>query len=439
MTLFTSMRGRFLLTTLLWVTLGIGAIWYSSVRVFTQHVELQYHDELEVHVLELGRLTVLDSQGRPQLSRPLSDPRYEVPLSGFYWQVTRPGYGTIKSPSMTRGELDFKIARSPTIDHRLDGGPTGQTIVYGFVREVGNGPPLHFVIATDERHLERIVSTFTRELTILLTLLALALVICGLAMVTLGFRPFGRLSAAIERLREGSSSGIEGQFPDELQQLVADLNAYVTRNTEIVARGRVQASALAHSLRTPLAIITDEAEQMQEGPRPTAADTLLQQSERMQRQIDYHLARVRSGGTRMGVAARISLREILLPLLEAMRRCYPAKRFTVQVPDDFAVAMDEDDLSEVLENLLDNAGKWSRSEVKIVASGNRIMVCDDGPGIAPGRADLVFEIGEAAQDARGGSGLGLAISRSIMRDYGGDIVLGCGPEGYFCVQLMLAP
>lgn len=436
MALLTSLRGRFLLSILLWVALGIGAIWVSSVRLFTMHVEAQYHEELEVHVRELGALTALDGKGAPQMARPLSDPRFAVPLSGFYWQITRPGFGTLTSPSMTHGALDHDIAHSPQIVHRVTDGPTGPTIAYGYLRETGNGPPIHFVIATDERHLQRIIADFTRELTVWLALLALALLASGLAIITLGFRPFGRLSAAIERLRQGSTPRIEGTYPDELQPLVSDLNAYIERNGEIVARGRVQASALAHSLRTPLAIITDEAERMREEPRPEASDTLLMQSERMQRQIDYHLARVRSGGTKVGMAARISVADQLTPLLEAMRRCYPEKQFSAQLPDGFTVAMDADDLSEILNNLLDNAGKWAASKIMVTALPDRITICDDGPGIAPDRLEQIFEIGEAAEDFRGGTGLGLAIARSIARDYGGDIVPQNLLNDGFCMHVL---
>lgn len=437
MAVFTSLRGRFLLSILLWVALGIGAIWFSSVRLFTLHVEMQYHEELEVHVRELGTLTVLDEKGRPHLTRPLSDPRYVEPLSGFYWQVTRPGFGALKSSSMIRGALDYDIAHSPKILHRVANGPTGHAIVYGFIREAPNGPPVHFVIATDERHLKRIITEFTRELTKWLTLLAFALLTSGLAIITLGFRPFGRLSVAIERLRHGSAINIQGRYPDELQPLVADLNSYIARNNEIVARGRVQAGALAHSLRTPLAVITDEAERMLEGQRPDAANILLEQNARMQRQIDYHLARVRSGGTRIGLATRISVAELLPPLLAAMRRCYPDKRFDAKVPDGYSVAMDEDDLSEILNNLLDNAGKWTVSEVVVSAGPDCISVCDDGPGIAPDRLEKVFDIGEAAKDGRGGSGLGLAIARAIARDYGGDIIADTQCIDRFCVRLLL--
>lgn len=432
----SSLRGRFLLAILLWVALGTGAIWFSSVRLFTLHVESQYHEELEVHVRELGALTQLDAAGRPVLSRPLSDPRYAEPLSGFYWQVTRPGHGTLKSPSMTRGALDDSIAHSPQILHRVEGGPTGKAIVYGYIRAVDGGAPLHFVIATDQRHLDRIIGVFTRELTLWLALLALALLASGVAIITFGLRPLERLSGAIDQLRRGAAPRIEGRFPDELRPLVDDLNAYVARNGEIVARGRVQASALAHSLRTPLAVITDEAEQLRETPRPDAPLVLLDQAERMQRQIDYHLARARSGGSRVGVAASCSLDAVLAPLLAAMRRCYPGIRFDADAVTGVTVPMDADDLSEILSNLLDNAGKWAAQRVAVTVAGDAIQIADDGPGIAPERHEAIFAIGATGDDSAAGSGLGLAIARSIARDYGGDIRVALARGGGTVMQLI---
>lgn len=437
----TSLRGRFLLSILLWVALGIGAIWYSSVRLFTTHVEDSYHEELEVHVRELGGLTELDAQGRPHLTRPLSDPRYAQPLSGFYWQISRPGFGELKSPSMTRGALDHDIAHSPKILHRIANGPTGPTIVYGFIRDVESGPPVHFVIATDERHLERIISAFTRELTVWLTLLALALLASGLAIITLGFRPFNRLTAAIDALRKGEQRRIAGRYPDEIQAVVTDLNAYVARNAEIVDRGRVEASSLAHSLRTPLAVVTDEAERLQEAGQGDAARVFLDQSGRMQRQIDYHLARVRSGGSKAGVPPRARLDEVVPPLLDAMHRCHPGKTFSARYPSGLSVPMDADDLSETLSNLLDNAGKWAHAEIRIEAreagGTHSIAVQDDGPGIAPEQREAVFEIGHSGEGDHGGSGLGLAISRAIARDYGGDLTLAQSPRGGLSAVLTL--
>ena len=436
--LFSSLRARFLAAILIWVALGIGALWFSSVRLFSSHVEQQYHEELEVHVRELAELTVLDAAGNPRLSRPLSDPRYAVPLSGFYWQIGRPGYRSLKSPSMTRGALDEDVAHSPDILHRVENGPTGPTITYGFERAVPGGAPLHFVIATDERLLRAVIASFTRELSLWLSLLALALLASGLAIITLGFRPFNRLAARIAALRRGQADHIEGVFPDEIRQLVDPLNSYLARNAEIVERGRVAAGALAHSLRTPLAVVTDEAERLQQrGTESAAADVFLSESETMQRQIDYHLSRVRSGGSHAGMVGGVRLAAILSPLIAAMERCHPGKRFAATAaaldPAAPSLPMDAEDLSEILSNLLDNAGKWARSGITIDyrfdGAARRIAITDDGPGVPPDQREAMFGIGARGAGPGAGSGLGLAIARDVARDYGGDVALDRAPSG----------
>jgi signal transduction histidine kinase len=437
----SSLRVRLLLAILLWVVLGTGAIWFSAMQLFAKHVDGQFYNELDEHVRELAGLTEIDPAGNPVLTRPLSDPRYIEPLSGFYWQIARPGFPTLKSPSMARGSLDWTIANSSRIVHRTAIGPTGQTIEYGFARPTAGGPPTHFVIATDQRLVDRATDAFKIEMTTWLTVLAMILLASGLAIVTFGIRPFNRLTLAIDRLRLGATKRIEGAFPDEIQLLVTDLNTYIDRNAEIVDRGRVQASALAHSLKTPLAIITDEAELLQKGTRPDAATVFLGQSERMQRQIDYHLARVRSGGSISGVAVQARVNAILPDLLTAMRRCHPGIEFASELPPAAWIAMDREDFSEIVTNLLDNAGKWARSKVLVSfrqdAARTRIEVTDDGPGIAPDRWETVFGIGYTCHDGSKGSGLGLAIARAVARDYGGEIMLSQAPGGGLVAALVL--
>ncbi len=431
-----SLRGRFLLAILLWVGLGTGAIWWSSVRLFTAHVEDQYHEELQVHVRELAGLTRLGPDGNPQLSRPLSDPRYGVPLSGFYWQVTRPGAPALRSASMTRGALDDSVANSPSIRHQIALGPTGPAVSYGFLQKPQNGTAIHFVIATDKRLMQEIINRFTQELSLWLVLLATALVLSGIAIITFGLRPFGRLRTAIANLQNGTTQRLAGDFPDELKPIVTDLNAYAERNAEIVDRGRIQAGNLAHSLRTPLAVMTDEAEKMLEaGFGQQQATIFLTESEKMQHQIDYHLARNRSGGSLSGLGTTARFDQILPPLLSAMRRLHPTKVFLVEGPltSGLVFPCDPDDLSEIMVNLLDNAGKWATKQVRVAwtntEQGHRISVTDDGPGLSPDEIERAFVIGTRFDAEKSGSGLGLAISRDIVRDYGGELALAVGPGG----------
>jgi signal transduction histidine kinase len=327
-----SLRLRFLLAVSLWVLLGIAAIWFSAVGIFSKHIEQSYHEELEVHVRELGALTAIAPDGTIILTRPLSDPRYAEPLSGFYWQVTVAGREPLRSQSMTRGSLDESIAHSPEILHRLDSGPTGPAITYGYTRKGPAGEDIHFVIATDQSVLDRQIGSFTRDLTAWLAALAVLLLATGLAIISFGLKPLDRLARAFARLRRGEAEELEGQYPTEIAPLAADLNAYIHHNEAMVARARVQAGNLAHSLRTPLAIITDEAERLAERNDSRAAGAvLLEQASAMEQQIEYQLARARSSAGSKPSARGVVLPAAVLPILRAMERLHPEKTFTLKL------------------------------------------------------------------------------------------------------------
>lgn len=432
-----SLRLRFLLAVSLWVLLGIAAIWFSAVGIFTAHVEQSYHEELEVHVRELGGLTEIAPDGAIVLTRPLSDPRYAEPLSGFYWQVTAAGRAPLRSQSMTRGSLDESIAHSPEILHRLDSGPTGPAITYGYTRKGPAGEDIHFVIATDQRELDRLIGSFTRDLTAWLAVLAALLLATGLAIISFGLKPLDRLSQAFARLRHGDTEELEGQYPAEIAPLAADLNAYIRQNEAMVARARVQAGNLAHSLRTPLAIITDEAERL--ATRDNCRDAgkvLLDQAGAMEQQIEYQLARARSGAGRTPAGRGVVLPDVVLPILRAMERLHPKKRFTLDasLSKEIALPVDPVDFAEVLSILLDNAGKWARSAVAVTITcerhgGSTVTIADDGPGIAEAMIGQAFDVGTRFDPDTAGSGLGLAIARDLCEAMAMELTLANGARG----------
>ncbi len=432
-----SLRLRFLLAVSLWVLLGIAAIWFSAVGIFSKHVEQSYHEELEVHVRELGGLTEIASDGAIVLTRPLSDPRYAEPLSGFYWQVTAAGRAPLRSASMTRGSLDESIAHSPEILHRVESGPTGPAITYGYARKGPAGEDIHFVIATDQRELDRLIDSFTRDLTAWLAVLAALLLATGFAIISFGLRPLDRLSQAFARLRHGDTEELEGQYPAEIAPLAADLNAYIRQNEAMVARARVQAGNLAHCLRTPLAIITDEAEQL--ATRDDCRDAgkvLLHQAGAMEQQIEYQLARARTSAGRTPAGRGLVLSDVMLPILRAMERLHPDKRFVLDSSGCSGVELPLDpvDYAEVLSILLDNAGKWARSEVRVGfaaggAAGSAVTITDDGPGIPEAMMEQAFDVGTRFDPDTAGSGLGLAIARDLCEAMGIELTLANGAPG----------
>ncbi len=431
-----SLRLRFILAVTVWVVLGIGGIWFTATQVFATHIEDMYHEELEVHVRELARLARLDPDGAPRLDRPLSDPRYEEPLSGFYWQVSVVGRPTLKSGSMVHGGLDESVAHSPDVAHVVEDGPTGPAITYGLLQVAPDGEEVHVVIATDQRELDDDIADFTRDLTLWMASLAALLLATGFAIISFGLRPLNRLGEAISRLRAAKAERLEGRYPSEIAPLVGDLNEYIAQNSAIVARSRVQAGNLAHSLRTPLAVITDEAERLCERESCAASgQVLLDQAEAMRQQIEYQLARTSSVAGALVPGSRAVLPELLVPILNAMRRLHPDKDFELAEMDEpLAVAVDPVNLAELLSILLDNAGKWAREkvDVSVVESADGVVtisVADDGPGMTDEQIALATRVGTRFDHSVPGSGLGLAIAQDITEVIGATMQLSASPSG----------
>jgi signal transduction histidine kinase len=429
----SSLRLRFAVAMLAWIGAGLLVIGISTSALFRRHVEAQFHDELKVHLVELAELTRFEADGRPVLDRPLSDPRYGMPDSGFYWQVEREGAPVLKSASMTRGALDPALAHQPEIVHRLAKGPTGPTMTYGFARPAPDGgSELHFLIATDERILNEVISAFDRELQRWLTLLAAGLLATGVIVNIYTLRPLDRLGKSVAAVRNGSARRMDVGWPAEIAPLVADLNDLLDTNEAMVTRARVEAGNLAHSLRTSLAILTDEAETLAKGKTGDSAATLLEQCRRIERQLDWHLARARAS-VRHG--ATTPLPDAILPIASAMQRLHAERGigFSVRGTDPLLLAIEPEDFAEIVSNLSDNAGKWAHSRVRIDCSATdaqaQILVTDDGPGIPEQMRASVFGIGNRLDERSPGHGLGLAIAQDLARHYGGEVVLTDRDDG----------
>lgn len=428
-----SLRLRFALAMLAWILVVLVVIGISSSALFRRHVEQQHHDELRVHLMELAELTRLAPDGRPVLDRPVSDPRYGMADSGFYWQVERDGAPPLKSGSITRGGLDPSLAHQPDVVHRLAPGPTGPTMTYGFARPAPDGgTELHFLIATDERILNEVIAAFDRDLRRWLTLLAMGLLITGSVVIGFALKPVDRLGRSVAAVRSGSAPRVEDGWPAELAPLVTDLNGLLDSQEAMVARARVEAGNLAHSLRTSLAILTDEAESLARGDAGESAATMLAQCRQIGRRLDWHLARARAG-VRHGALTTIP--DAVVPIVSAMQRLHAGRGIAFSLADGVSarLAIEPDDFAEILSNLLDNAGKWARSGVVVDWTPQEgdvlITVVDDGPGIPADERAGIFAVGRRLDEQAPGHGLGLTIARDVARSYGGEIELTDRSDG----------
>jgi signal transduction histidine kinase len=245
-------------------------------------------------------------------------------------------------------------------------------------------------------------------------------------------------------VREGRSQRIEGDYPSEVQPLVNDLNALLEDRERAVARALTTAGDLAHGLNTPLAVLAQEAEQAGAAGHHDLATTLRQLVERMQRQIDYHLARARAtASTGAAPGLRCSVLPSVEGLVRTMRRLHAGRELTIDtdVSPGHEIRGRREDLDEMLGNLLDNACKWARSRVAISSSIEDaqlvIAVDDDGPGLEPSLRARVLQRGVRADQQVQGSGLGLAIASDLAELYGGSVTLETSPLGGTRARLQL--
>jgi signal transduction histidine kinase len=244
-----------------------------------------------------------------------------------------------------------------------------------------------------------------------------------------GLRPFDRLRQQLLNLRDGSRLRIEGTYPTEVQPLVNDLNSVLEHREQIVKRALAKAGDLAHGLKTPLAVLRQEADRAEAAGQSETASTISNQVERMRRQVDYHLAQARAAAPGKAPTAQCPILPSVQGLTRTLLRIYADRGIAidVDVSPDHAVRGQSEDLEEMLGNLLDNACKWAKSRVKIHSGRQNaailITVDDDGPGLPASMREHVLLRGTRADETAPGSGLGLAIVRDLAELYSGTIVL----------------
>ncbi|MEO6324863.1 MAG: HAMP domain-containing sensor histidine kinase [Thermoanaerobaculia bacterium] len=263
-----------------------------------------------------------------------------------------------------------------------------------------------------------------------------AFIVGGFFIVRNALAPLRSLRTSLSAVREGRSQRIEGSYPTEVQPLVNDLNGLLEDREQAIARALTTAGDLAHGLKTPLAVLAQEAEGAEVAGHHELATTLGQLVERMRRQVEYHLARARAtASTRATPGLRCAVLPSVEGLVRTMRRLHAERDLTIdaEVSPAHEIRGVREDLDEMLGNLLDNACKWARSRVAITSAidDDRLVIAvdDDGPGLEPSLRVEVLQRGVRADQQARGSGLGLAIVSDLAELYGGSVTLDASPLG----------
>ena len=273
---------------------------------------------------------------------------------------------------------------------------------------------------------------FVRHMFLVLAVTILCLVV-GLVQVRQGLASFNTLRSRLIGIRQGSDRHLEGSYPVEVQPLVNDLNALLRDREQRVTRALTKAGDLAHGLKTPLAILNQHAGQAKSAGQPELSQAITQQVERMRRQVEYHLAQARASASGANSGARSHVMTSADALARTMTTLHAGRGLQIAVdvlPDHF-VRVQREDLEEMLGNLIDNACKWAKAQVRIHSSADQgvieIMVDDDGPGLEVPLREKVLQRGVRADEAAPGSGLGLSIVADLAELYDGSIELSTSP------------
>lgn len=448
-----SLRARLWIGALVSIAVALLIAWLGLANLFERHVERHLGVELEVQLNQLAAAVEITPEGGIRLSQELRDSAFAQPLSGHYWQIDRPDQaGVLRSRSLWDEVLVLpNDAFTPGVvhAHRLPG-PAEQSLLVRErrIRVMADTAQveLRLILAQDRAELLRARATFAADMRPYLGLIALLIALATLVQIQTGLAPLEALRREIGAIRAGRASRLVAHGADEVQPLVAELNALLEARERSVERARAWTADLAHGLKTPLSVLAADAERLRRAGHPDLAEDLDQLAVTMRRRVERELIRARVRSGHPPHAARAEVVENLRRLLRTLERTPAGERidWRIKAPDRVAVALMADDLLELLGNLLENAAKWAHERVEIQVSTSpetkgqvEIRIADDGPGVPPAHWSRLGERGLRLDERQAGTGLGLAIVRDVVEAYGGTLGFDHAESGGLLVWVRL--
>lgn len=453
-----SLQSRLLVafTLLLCVFLGLTGVVLD--RAFRGSVRAGIQEQLQVQLyLFIG--AVERESGRFRLIEGIREPRFTQLDSGLYGFISdASGSELLRTPSageLESGALDLphELQRGESRFTRLEADGTGYfASSYAVLWEEDSEPYIFSVLESTQIYRSE-VSRFRASLWSWLGGVAALLLLMQLLLLRWGLAPLRRLATDLKRIESGQGQLLEEDYPRELGMVTDNLNLLIETERKQQARYRTTLGDLAHSLKTPLAVIRgileslsrDDAGRPDKGTRQQL-DLVEEQIERMDQIVRYQLQRAVSARQETPLARHVKVADVASRVVHALEKVYIDKEVRIHSDVDSAARFlgDERDLTEVLGNLLDNACKYGSGRLWLTARevpgpGSRlsIEVEDDGPGIPGEHRDWVLQRGSRADSLSPGQGIGLAVVADIVSSYGGQIELDNSERGGARVQVVL--
>ena len=458
----SSLSARLFISATILVVAILFITGFALSSLYQQAVERSFDRRLNLYLRTLIAEVAPAEDASERTPPALGEPLFELPLSGWYWQVVRIDggrrAGTEKPDERASRSLwDRKLPKLE--DRNIPLGPTGVRIGYldgpedqelrVVERLVDFGAEGRFVVtvAGDATEIFEETRTFDFYLSATFVALTFGLLLSTLFQVRFGLAPLKRITTGLSAIRSGRAERLEGDFPVEIAPLARETNALLDANKEIVERARTHVGNLAHAVKTPLSVIVNEAKA--HGNEPFAAK-VLEQTDIMRDQVAHHLERARIAARLTAVTTLTDIAPVIDGLHRTMEKIHRDRdiEIEVKIAEPLKFRGERQDLEEMVGNLVDNACKWAQSQVHIEVLAQRaapddpmpmvrIVVDDDGRGLTADERVKVARRGQRLDETKPGSGLGLSIVTELARLYRGNLTLGTAPGGGLRAELLL--
>ena len=408
--------------------------------LFQQALERNFDARLRAVLDGLIANVELAPSGEPRMASPIADTRFELPESGWYWQVSAPASESrfeLASQSLLEQRLIPATADLATRDSdgiasfylRDKDGKQLRAIEQRFAL-FGSEAKYAFLVSGNFDELRAEVDAFRRLLYLILALLGVGLLLATFIQVRFGLAPMQVMRRKLNIIRGGKAETLEGDFPEEMQSVADELNLLIKSNVEVLDRARTQVGNLAHALKTPLSVLTNEAAK---GDTPLALK-VTEQSNLMRDQISLYLDRARRAARAKSLGAVCDARPVVEAIARTLQRINIDRKLVIdaKLSGTMLFRGEQQDLEEIIGNLMDNACKWARTQVSVTGTVQKsadgrgwlvIHIDDDGPGIEPAQRHVALQRGQRLDETKPGSGLGLNIVVETVAMYGGKLEL----------------
>src|SRR5690349_8948663 len=451
-----SLATRLFFSATAWVVVILAVTGFALSSVYRNATERAFDRRLNLYLRTLIAEVATPDEPPDRQFQSLGEPLFELPLSGWYWQITR----TDTEKGETRASRSLWDKKLPKLEEsgteltaagiRLAyvDGPEGQTLRM-VERPVDLGADGKFLVsvAGDATEIFDETRSFDYYLGGTFTALGIVLLLTTVFQVRFGLAPLERISESIADIRSGRAERLQGEFPVEIAPLARETNALIEANREIVDRARTHVGNLAHALKTPLSVIVNEAATR---GSDAFAHKVLEQADIMRDQVARQLERARLVARTTHIGTLVEVPPIVTALARTMEKIHRDREIAIDidVPEHAQFRGEQQDLEEMVGNLVDNGCKWARSRVAIEVVAEpppassekarvRIIVDDDGPGLSPVQREQVALRGQRLDVTKPGSGLGLSIVVELAGLYGGVLTLGTAPIGGLRAELAL--